>query len=117
MKEKETKSKRDVPFNFGESPVMKQTEQKLIDGYSKEPAQQTPALQPIGEMTAQGQQPMQAATILQEPSQNINIPIPKSKHQRLKVISANTYQPMKELVVQAIDLWLDVQEGKVEIKH
>ena len=37
-----------------------------------------------------------------EPTQNINVPIPVSLHQRLKIISAQTRQNMKDLVALAI---------------
>lgn len=50
-----------------------------------------------------------------EPTQNINIPIPLNQHMRLAVIKAHTRQNIKDLVVQAIGLWLDVQEGKKNI--
>ena len=57
-----------------------------------------------------------SVTGFQEPTQNINIPIPAGQHTRLKIISAQTRQTMKDMVVQAIGLWLDVQEGRTEIK-
>ena len=57
----------------------------------------------------------QTVTVQQEPTQNINIPIPLNQHMRLAVIKAHTRQNIKDLVVQAIALWLDVQEGKKNI--
>ena len=122
--------KHDVPFNFGESPLIKGTEEKLVNGYQRieneeqsgvaadggtgkaaaAPMEQSaPAVQPVREATAPT---AAAANIYQEPTQNINIPIPTSQHTRLKVISATSRQTMKDMVVQAIGLWLDVQEGK-----
>lgn len=82
----------------------------------------SPAVQPVREITASDGQPVRGtgrqgqASVYQEPTQNINIPIPTSQHTRLKIISAQTRQPMKDMVVQAIGLWLDVQEGKKEVK-
>lgn len=82
-------------------------------------------IQPVREITAPAIQPLTStknsqqqgqASIYQEPTQNINIPIPTSQHTRLKIISAQTRQPMKDMVVQAIGLWLDVQEGKKGVK-
>jgi hypothetical protein len=82
-------------------------------------------IQPVREITAPAIQPLAStknsqqqgqASVYQEPTQNINIPIPTSQHTRLKIISAQTRQPMKDMVVQAIGLWLDVQEGKREVK-
>ena len=83
------------------------------------------SIQPVHEITAPAIQPLAStknsqqqgqASIYQEPTQNINIPIPTSQHTRLKIISAQTRQPMKDMVVQAIGLWLDVQEGKKGVK-
>ena len=82
-------------------------------------------IQPVREITAPAIQPLTStknsqqqgqASIYQEPTQNINIPIPTSQHTRLKIIRAQTRQPMKDMVVQAIGLWLDVQEGKKGVK-
>lgn len=67
----------------------------------------------VPQAAAQAQQ--QAVNVYQEPTQNINIPIPISQHTRLAVIKAHTRQTIKDLVVQAIDLWLDVQEGKKKV--
>lgn len=83
------------------------------------------SIQPVREITAPVIQPLAStknsqqqgqASIYHEPTQNINIPIPTSQHTRLKIISAQTRQPMKDMVVQAIGLWLDVQEGKKGVK-
>ena len=60
-----------------------------------------------------GQSPNVA--LFNEPTQNINIPIPLNQHMRLAVIKAHTRQNIKDLVVQAIALWLDVQEGKKKV--
>ena len=130
-------SKRKV-FNFGESPLVKQTEQAVVEGYQaieqreesggEQSGGQAPgqaSIQPVREITAPAIQPLAStknsqqqgqASIYQEPTQNINIPIPTSQHTRLKIISAQTRQPMKDMVVQAIGLWLDVQEGKKGVK-
>ena len=100
--------------------LIKDTEQKIEQGF-KELAEQsgggdTQGTVPVvtSEISQRGQSP--SVTGFQEPTQNINIPIPASQHTRLKIISAQTRQTMKDMVVQAIGLWLDVQEGKVEIK-
>ena len=130
-------SRRKV-FNFGESPLVKQTEQAVVEGYQaieqreesggEQSGGQAPGqapIQPVREITAPVIQPLAStknsqqqgqASVYQEPTQNINIPIPTSQHTRLKIISAQTRQPMKDMVVQAIGLWLDVQEGKKGVK-
>ena len=98
--------------------LVKDTEEKIEQGFKEiaagqsggvgENAQATAAVAP--ETAQRGQ------SLLQEPTQNINIPIPTSQHTRLKIISAQTRQTMKDMVVQAISLWLDVQEGKKSVK-
>lgn len=107
---KKNDNKPETPFNFGidNSPVVKQTEEKLVNGYQRIESEEQ--LEPARETT------VPAGSVYQEPTQNINIPIPSSQHVRLKVISATSRQTMKDMVVQAIGLWLDVQEGKIEIK-
>ena len=108
--------------------LVKDTEQKIEQGF-KEIAEQSSeaavaqqqtqqALEPVRDITAPAGRTdgAVAAVTYQEPMQNINIPIPTSQHIRLKIISAQTRQTMKDMVVQAIGLWLDVQEGKKTVK-
>ena len=84
--------------------LVKDTEHKIEQGFKE-----------IADTKGSGAHAEQQS-VYQEPTQNINIPIPTSQHTRLKVISATSRQTMKDMVVQAIGLWLDVQEGKIEIK-
>ena len=108
--------------------LVKDTEQKIEQGF-KEIAEQSSeaavaqqqtqqALEPVRDITAPAGRTdgAVAAVTYQEPMQNINIPIPTSQHIRLKIISAQSRQAMKDIVVQAIGLWLDVQEGKKALK-
>lgn len=44
-----------------------------------------------------------------EPTQNINVPIPVSLHQRLKMISVTKRQNMKDLVALAIKEYVERQ--------
>ena len=106
--------------------LVKDTEQKIEQGFKEiadggtgQPAaasleQSAPSVQPVREITASAGQ--QQPSVYQEQTQNINIPIPTSQHTRLKIISATSRQTMKDMVVQAIGLWLDVQEGKKVVK-
>ena len=111
--------------------LVKDTEQKIEQGF-KEIAEQGMAAADGGVSAPAAQQALEpvrditepagrtdgavAAVTYQEPMQNINIPIPTSQHMRLKIISAQSRQTMKDMVVQAIGLWLDVQEGKKTVK-
>jgi len=75
-----------------------------------------------GAGTARQQVTQQPAVIVEkpmevtEPTQDINIPIPMSQHTRLLMIKARTRQNIKSMVVQAIGMWLDAQEGKLSVK-
>ena len=108
--------------------LVKDTEQKIEQGF-KEIAEQSSEAAVAQQQTQQALEPVRditapaghtdgavAAVTYQEPMQNINIPIPTSQHMRLKIISAQSRQTMKDMVVQAIGLWLDVQEGKKALK-
>lgn len=92
-------------FNFGDSPLIKQTEQKVVEGYEaieqkEQSGGDTPIIQTIPAAVAIGNG---------EPTQNINVPIPVSLHQQLKVFAAQTKQNMKDLVVVAIKEYMDHQ--------
>ena len=122
--------KKTKGWNFAEmqDSLVKDTEQKIEQGFKEiadggtgQPAaapmggeQSAPVIQPMRDITAPASQ--QQPSVYQEPMQNINIPIPTSQHMRLKIISAQSRQTMKDMVVQAIGLWLDVQEGKKALK-
>lgn len=112
--------------------LIKDTEQKIEQGF-KELAEQSGGGDTQGTVpvvtseisqrrssyvpsVVSGEAERPSVTGFQEPTQNINIPIPAGQHTRLKIISAQTRQTMKDMVVQAIGLWLDVQEGRTEIK-
>lgn len=102
--------------------LIKDTEQKIEQGFKELAEQGGGASSPSVASDTQGTVPVVqpspgvAQSGFQEPTQNINIPIPASQHTRLKIISAQTRQTMKDMVVQAIGLWLDVQEGKKIVK-
>lgn len=90
-------------------------EQEIKEGFDElnKGGAQMPERAASREITATAAQ--QPVTVLQEPTQNINIPIPLSQHTRLQILKANRRQNIKQMVVEAIALWLDVQEGKKSI--
>ena len=53
--------------------------------------------------------PATAMIVQGEPTQNINVPIPVSLHQRLKMISVTKRQNMKDLVALAIKEYVERQ--------
>ena len=111
----ETKEK---PFNFGNSPLVKQTEKTVIEGYQtiEKKEQEAAEASVVAEPTTE-QQPIVKtipATVVVaqgEPTQNINVPIPVSLHQQLKIYAAQTKQNMKDLVVLAIKEYMDHQKS------
>lgn len=125
----EKKDNKRKVFNFGESPLVKQTEQTVVGGYvaieqreegGGEPARKD---QPQAQATASAASPAEqqpstptvqtipAAVVVAngEPTQNINVPIPVSLHQRLKMISVTKRQNMKDLVALAIKEYVERQ--------
>jgi len=130
---KKEDNKHARPFNFGNGPLVKQTEQTTESGFEAvEKREQgggeaqvaspivadtqgtVPVVTSADATSQRGQSPNVA--LFNEPTQNINIPIPLSLHTRLGIIKAQRRQNIKDMVVQAIDLWLDVQEGKKAVK-
>lgn len=95
------------PFNFGEAPLVKQTEKTVIEGYQTiEKKEQSGGEAPIIQTI-----PAAVAIAQGEPTQNINVPIPVSLHQQLKIYAAQTKQNMKDLVVLAIREYMDRQKS------
>ena len=124
MAEKKNKSAK--PFNFGDAGLLKQTEETVVKAYERiEQQEQSGGGEPVP-FVAVPQQPAPNAPIIEPPTitefpetkigreemQNINVPIPVSLHQRLKMIGVTKRQSMKQLVVNALREYVDRQEGK-----
>lgn len=124
MTEKKNKSAK--PFNFGDAGLLKQTEETVVKAYERiEQQEQSGVGEPV-QSVAVPQQPAPSAPIIDTPTitefpetkiaheemQNINVPIPVSLHQRLKMIGVTKRQSMKQLVVNALREYVDRQEGK-----
>lgn len=90
----------ETPFNFGNSPLIKQTEKKLEAGYE--------AIEKKEQATAEPQ-PTEKPV---EPTKGVQTYIPMSMYRRLNDIKLTRGENIAALVSQAIALWLDVQEGK-----
>ena len=96
----ETK-KHEAPFNFGNSQLIKQTEKKLEEGYDaieQKELEQTsePAEQP-------------------ETTKGVQTYIPMSMYRRLNDIKLTRGENIAALAAQAIEMWLDIQDGKIKI--
>ena len=94
-------------FNFGASPLLKGTEDKVLEEYNAIEHEED---QGGGEQQATPTIPGAVAVAQGEPTQNINVPIPISLHSRLAIIKAKTRQNMKDLVVLAINEYVERHE-------
>lgn len=92
--------KHEAPFNFGNSPLIKQTEKKLEDGYD------------AIEQREQEQEHNPEPTEQLEPTKGVQTYIPMSMYRRLNDIKLTRGENIATLVAQAIEFWLDVQEDK-----
>jgi len=87
----------DAPFNFGNSPLIQQTEQKMEDGYQR--------------IESEEQKKQQQ----EEETKGIQAYIPMSLYERLVMRKLKTKEPLGSMFVQALRLWVDVQEGKSQV--
>lgn len=132
-------SKRKV-FNFGESPLVKQTEQTVVEGYqaieNKEEqgggASASPtALQSVREITENAgagqsvvapdklatEKPAQPAMSARqdEPTKGVQANLPLSLYNRMKRLKFETDESFQSMFQRAMDLFLDVEEGKITV--
>ena len=115
------KSDKKRVFSFVEdSPVVKQTEQKVIKEYERlendgiSNADSTPSRIANAPEQPLVQHDIPAAVAMAqpgEPMQNINVPIPISLHSRLKIMAAQQRINMKDLVALAIKEYVEKQEA------
>lgn len=81
--------------------LVKDTEQRISDGF-----QEIANEQQVGE-----HQPSE-----KEPTKGVQTYIPMSMYRRLNDIKLTRRENIAALVAQAIELWLDVQEGKRKVE-
>ena len=82
--------------------LVKDTEQRISDGFQKIANEQG------------GENPQ---TSEQEPTKGVQTYIPMSMYRRLNDIKLTRRENIAALVAQAIELWLDVQEGKRKVSE
>ena len=103
---KKDEIRQEKPFNFGieSSPVVKQTEHKLENGYQRIESEKPS----VGEgYVPQKQQ--------DEDTKGIQAYIPMSLYERLVMRKLKTKESLGSMFIQALRLWVDVQEGKKSI--
>ena len=95
--------------------LVKDTEQRISDGF-----QEIANEQQVGEHQPSDISP-QTSDISpqpseQEPTKGVQTYIPMSMYRRLNDIKLTRRENIAALVAQAIELWLDVQEGKQKVE-
>ena len=117
--EKEGESTKKV-FNFGDSPLMKKTEQNVVEGYNRIENEEKGGVgkpEPAAPVQ-QLEQPAAnaAATAEPEETKGIQAYIPMSLYERLVMRKLKTKEPLGSMFQQAMQLWIDVQEGKLTVQ-
>ena len=94
--------------------LVKDTEQRISDGFQEiaeehggekhQPSDISPQPSSINPQTSE-----------QEPTKGVQTYIPMSMYRRLNDIKLTRRENIAALVAQAIELWLDVQEGKTKV--
>ena len=94
--------------------LVKDTEQRISDGF-----QEIVSEQQVGEHQPSDISPQPSSinpqTSEQEPTKGVQTYIPMSMYRRLNDIKLTRRENIAALVAQAIELWLDVQEGKAKV--
>ena len=118
MAKKNTTDEKKV-FNFlSESPVIKQTEEKVIKEYDRLEQEENkveetihPAPNPAPDMGGENR----GGKFDNEPTKGVQANMPISLYNRMKQLKFNTDQTFQSMFQEAMDLWLDVQEGKMKV--
>jgi hypothetical protein len=117
--EKEGESTKKV-FNFGDSPLMKKTEQNVVEGYNRIESEEKGGVgkpEPAAPVQ-QVEQPAANTAAAAEPEETKGIQayIPMSLYERLVMRKLKTKEPLGSMFQQAMQLWIDVQEGKLTVQ-
>lgn len=126
MAKKETTERK--PFNFGDSPLVKTTEQTVVEGYEAiEKKEQGGAEQPTADGRSQTEDVMQKPLLIDrmpamteqqiravadKAGRSINIELPLSLHTRLKIACASQNRKIKDIVPEIIATWVEQVEKK-----
>ena len=89
-------------------------EREVIEGISKAATEEQGEQQPV-QSVAVPQQPSRQQP--KEPTKGVQTYIPMSMYRRLNDIKLTRRENIAALVAQAIELWLDVQEGKRKVEN
>lgn len=123
---KETKKENQWDFQKMQESLVRDHEKKITQGFehiksgksgaelpvASEPAPQAPV---PGVASHQAQEASRPHEKVQEPTKGVQTYIPMSMYRRLNDIKLTRRENIATLVAQAIELWLDVQEGKRKV--
>jgi hypothetical protein len=101
--------------------LVKDTEQRISDGFHEianeqqggehQPSSISPHTSSVSPQTSS----ISPQTSEKEPTKGVQTYIPMSMYRRLNDIKLTRRENIAALVAQAIELWLDVQEGKAKV--
>ena len=140
MAKKQSEDKKDKKvFNFGDSPLLKKTEQTVVEGYQRiEESEEKGGVEnaladdnqqvmdtiernakPNQMLESEAEQYDTATSKLPaadpEETKGIQAYIPMSLYERLVMRKLRTKEPLGSMFQQAMQMWIDVQEGKLKI--
>lgn len=123
MAKKETTERK--PFNFGNSTLVKTTEQTVVEGYQAIENKEQGGGEPSGNQpTAPSNTP--AATAAEkpamsarqdEPTKGVQANLPISLYNRMKRLKFETDESFQSMFQRAMELFLDVEEGKLVVNN
>lgn len=112
------------PFNFGDSPIVQQTEQTVVTGYQRiekeEQGGEAKSVRTASNDNLTATRTVASETriaVPEEETKGIQAYIPMSLYERLMMRKLRTKETLGAMFVQAIKLWIDVQEGKATVQQ
>lgn len=125
MPKKETTERK--PFNFGDSPLVKTTEQTVVEGYEAiENKEKGGGEQPMSDERSPTEDVLHKPMLLNElpkfsedsmraaaekAGRSINIELPLALHTRLKIACASQNRKIKDIVPEIIAAWVEQVEN------
>ena len=108
-------------FDFNKvknSPAVNAAEQEIVEGFDDLNNGIANADIKPSAITNHAEQPElpQASKFDNEPTKGVQANMPLSLYNRMKQLKFNTDQTFQSMFQEAMDLWLDVQEGKMKVQ-
>ena len=104
--------------NVKNSPAVNAAEQEIVEGFDElnkpEPENQPYTVLPKSEPPVPPVKP-EGGKFDNEPTKGVQANMPISLYNRMKQLKFTTDQTFQSMFQEAMDLWLDVQEGKMKV--